>query len=244
MQIETIGTDKRLAAAAELLCSSDREGVDNLVLLPIPTTKDKLHVNGSSVTLASLTELACEGVAFAGYAIPDALARELALRGARVLDLSECEDFLDENARLTAEGTVGHLLSSYPRAISDTKVGIIGYGRIGKYLMRYLMLLGAEIRLYTRREEVRHEVGVFGIESEIMGENADFANLDLLINTSPSPFPNNAQGLGYKTRIIELASGSNFPPDMEITRLPSVPAVMYPDTAGRLYAKYILEGLE
>ena len=244
MQIEIIGNDVRLSAAAEMLCLSETEGVDNLYLLPIPTTRDKKYVTGSSVTLASLSALSGEGRVFAGYAIPDSVAGELLAGGGRVLDLAECEDFLEENARLTAEGALGRLLTSSPRALSDMRVGIIGYGRIGRCLLRYLMLLGSKIRLYTRREEVRREVGIFGVESELMCENADFANLDLLINTSPAPFPKKAKGFGYSTRIVELASGSNFPPEIEVEKMPSLPALMYPKTAGELYAKYILKGLE
>lgn len=244
MQIEIIGNDVRLGVAAETLCLSETGVADKLYLLPIPTTKDKKHVTDSSVTLASLSALSKEGCVFAGYAIPEPIAGELAAGGAGVLDLAECEDFLEENARLTAEGALGRLLTTSARALSDMRVGIIGYGRIGRYLLRYLMLLGSKIRLYTRREAVRREVGMFEIESELMCENADFANLDLLINTSPAPFPRKANGLGYSTRIIELASGSNFQPEVEVEKMPAIPALMYPKTAGELYAKYILKGLE
>lgn len=248
MQIEIIGTDKRLEFCKEALLEADSRGFFSpdlrLIILPIPTTKDKLHVTGSDVLLSALGAPRGGGATFCGYSIPKKTREMLENSGNRVLDLCESEDFLLENARLTAEGTVGYILTRLDRVPSDMKIGVIGYGRIGRFLLRNLLMLGAKIKLYTTRKSVRDEMGKLGIEAEIMDENANFDNLDLLINTSPAKFVGKLDCLKEQPLIIELASGDNFDASVPIEKLPSLPARMYPRSAGRLYAKYILEGLK
>jgi hypothetical protein len=45
-------------------------------------------------------------------------------------------------------------------------------------------------------------------------------------------------------RVIELASGENFPLISGVERLPSIPEKMYPDSAGYLYYKAITRFLK
>lgn len=242
MQIKKIGTDKRLDVCERLLSSELAERAGELILLPIPTTKDKIHINGTDTTLAEVIDMADDSTTVVGYSMPCDFKQSLLERGVRVLDISMSEGFLFSNAKVTAEGTLGYILTSFESVPSDMKIGIIGYGRIGRCLTNMLLFLGARLTVYTTRESLRRELGELGVNCEKTGEGCDFSDLDLLINTAPAPFAGIfSEG---KPKIFELASGENFPPELEVKRLPSLPALMYPSSAGRLYAKYILKGLD
>ena len=45
-------------------------------------------------------------------------------------------------------------------------------------------------------------------------------------------------------KILELASGNNFKNSENLTRLPSLPGKMLPESSGRLYAEAVLREIE
>ena len=71
----------------------------------------------------------------------------------------------------------------------------------------------------------------------------DFSGIDLLINTAPARQVDE-DSLPPDLDIIDLASGSIFPPSAGLVKLPSIPEQMFPITAGRLYAEAALRALE
>ena len=70
------------------------------------------------------------------------------------------------------------------------------------------------------------------------------AGLDILINTAPAVLLDEGQrGSLLRLRIIELASGDNFPTGLAVERFASVPSFMYPKSAGVTLARSILRML-
>ena len=240
MKIFTFGGGRRLEYAEKIL--SDVEAFGELLLLPIPSTKDNIHVKGTDLLLSEATGAAGKGTYVCGYGIPEELRESLVCRGAEVFDGLLSEDFLSENAALTVEGALGHLLTSSDASIRELRIGVIGYGRIGSRLLDSLIFLGARVRLYTRSERLRHALGEEGIESRAFVFDGDYSGLDVLINTAPARILSEEKMSECEKaglRIIDLASGECFPPSVSVLKLPSVPEVSYPKTAGRLYAEYI-----
>lgn len=181
MKVFTYNEDARILAAAKHL--SDAEPRDVRVhLLPIPAREQAL-LSPKALCEMKKGDLAC------GYEICAHLIAEIAARGARVLDMATDEDFVQENALLTAEATMGYLLSE-PRAPRDRYIGIIGYGRIGSALCRMLLFFGARVCVFTARPSLRASLGALGIESRPVryeaGETVDAAGLDLIIQTAPA----------------------------------------------------------
>ena len=119
---------------------------------------------------------------------------------------------------------------------------MVGYGRIGISLIRWLLLFGAEVVLYTNRESVALEVGEMGLSSYLIGKDVDFSGLDILINTAPAR-QISPSDLSDKTTIIDLASGKIFDDIPRLVKLSSIPDAFYPISAGRLYADAITLGL-
>ena len=210
-----------------------------LILLPIPTTRDNIYINGTDLTLGSVVPLLTSESTLVGYNIPRDLISNAEAVGTAVYDAGRDERFLMENAIISARGAIGYLLTNFTRDIADMKIGIVGYGRIGRALLRYLICLGSSPILYTGRQEVAVELGSSDVDCRVLGEECDLAGLDILINTSPTA-QISIEELDPMTKIIDLASGKPFPTSDRVTKLSSIPDAMYPLTAGRLYAEGIL----
>ena len=240
MKIFTYGVGRRQKRAEEIL-SRKNSRYDTLVLLPIPTTKDKKTVCGTDIPLRAAFERCAPGVLVVGYSLPEDFCKECFARGARVYDAAEDEDFLVRNADITAEGALGRLLTSFPCALRDMRIGIIGYGRIGRRLSELILSLYGKIVVYTRSHKTRMELGESGIETRLFYEDCDFSGIDILMNTAPTRIVSEegAERFPRGLTVFELASGDNFPDGIGAVRLASLPEKMYPETAGAIYAEFI-----
>ena len=247
MKIITIGQSGRLQAAAKRLAEASADRVLRLVLLPVPTSRDKIHVTGTDTPLTELLSYAECGTLFAGYSIPEPIAGELTLRGAVIYDAALDESFLRENAEITADGAVGWLLTSARSAPRDLSVGIVGYGRIGSALLSRLLFLGASVGVVSGSEKTRLSLCENGIKCSSPEETGAFRGFDILINTAPAKLISEEE-LSYiadrGTVTVDLASGKFLPEHPSVTKLSSVPDAMYPTTAGRIYAEHIARHLD
>lgn len=227
--------------ACELMLRRSALPYKTLFLLPIPTTRNGSTLSRSGEDIKELTQKADTGTAFFGYGIPEFAKVDILGAGGVVCDSLLDERFLEENGRLTAEATLGIILTSSEKAVSDLTVGVVGYGRIGKRLVHLLLSLSAKVRVFTTKEEVMLDLGAAGIDCCKSVDGADLSGLDILINTAPSVIFG-SDCIPPQLRIIELASGDNFG-ERAVERYPSLPAVCYPESAGRLWAESILRML-
>lgn len=246
MEIRTFCEGARLSECRRLLCRMAEERdfcVGRLFLLPIPSTRDRKTVEGTEMPLSELVREAERGDAVVGYAIPEDIKYALCERGALVYDASCDEEFLLKNAELTARGALGYILTESKKDITDLRVGIIGYGRIGACLLRYLLFLGANVRLYTTRESVAMELSALGVCASSGFDGV--CELDILVNTAPARLLKEAEirGLLSRGRILDLASGNVFGESLGIVKLSSVPEKFYPISAGKIYAEQIARRL-
>lgn len=244
MTLHTFGVGVRQQVCSEILKASVlAEKFDTIILLPIPSSKDNIHITGTELPLADLLKIGGKRVLIAGYGLPLPFARRAVESGFSIVDVICDERFLVRNAELTAHGTAGVILTENKNDVSELRIGIIGYGRIGKILSRILLFLGADVVVFSRREEVRLELCGVGIEAKHCEEISDLCRLDILINTAPAEIvsPERAKELSDSgCKLIELASGERLPSVPGLTRLPSVPDKSYPISAGRIYAAAIL----
>ncbi len=243
MTVFTYDDSKRAGACRDFLLSSGKiRDYKMLTILPIPTTRDGVHLTGSSVTLASLVIEAEPGEVYLGYGIPAFLRDSLLDSGAVVVDASLDENFLLENARLTALATLAYILSRGDVSVDNLSVGVVGYGRIGKELVRLLLSVGAGVRVYTTRQEAVLCLCSSGVDASLVTEGDPIPAADILVNTAPAKIFDENSRVPSEMDILELASG-NFFGEARVTRLPSLPSRYYPVTAGRLYGEALLRGL-
>ena len=216
---------------------SHHENIGRIILLPIPTTRDKITVLNTSVYINDVLSEINDDTVVCGYGLPCGFVELAKERGGRVLDLSLDEKFLSDNAHLTALCTVGILLTTTDRAPCDVNIGVVGYGRIGKRLTNMLLSFGAGVKVFTSRKRACLDLCECGVASSVSTWDADLSDLDVLINTAPAVIfvrERIPEGL----RVIDLASGDNFPGIM-VERYPSVPAKMFPKSAGRIWAEAV-----
>ncbi len=245
MNIEKYGDSKRCRVAKELF----ERAIDRLrlVFLPIPTSKDGKHLNCADKTFENLISETEPQTLVVGYKIPKAICDEILNKKAKYIDLSLDEQFLVENAKISAEGALGYVLTSSEKSVSDMKIGIVGYGRIGKELFRLLSFMGGDLKIFTSSESTAKELGGLGVKTSLsVGGVRDFSGLDIVINTAPTDLsPSFNEGkIPEGMRVIELASGENFKGVKGIERLPSIPEKMYHYSGGYIYFKAITRFLK
>ena len=212
---------------------------EEVIILPIPSTRDGVTVNGCSVTLDEALADASESTLVIGYSIPGNVRSRACSLGAAVCDSELDEGFTRGNAELTALAALGINLNTEQRAPADLSVGIIGYGRIGSQLTRLLLFLGTRVRVYTRKESVMLGLAECGVSSMKSDDAADLSDIDVLVNTAPARIFDRALCASEDMRIIDLASGDNFPCAARVEKYPSLPARTFPVTAGRLWAESV-----
>lgn len=242
MEILTFGVGGRIRECERILARRLSATPGRLILLPIPSSRDKKYITQSSYTIENICHVLEHGDYLVGYNLPAELLKFADQKKVKVYDGSLDEAFLGENAFLTAEGTLGYLLTHSKRDPSELSVGIIGYGRIGQRLLRLLLLFGSKITVFTGRKSVALELGEMGVSACLVGEKSDLSGLDILINTAPERQIDESD-LPPELEIIDLASGNVFEPSDRLTKLASVPDAMYPLTAGRLYAEAAMDAL-
>ena len=245
MKSEKYGVSERCNEAMRRLLFLEAKGeippsLSRVVLLPIPTARDSVHITGTDRLLSEVTADVGEGCLVAGYGIPKDDAQRMREQGARVFDAMECEDFQRENSYISAIGAMGYILTEIKRVPSDLFFGIVGYGRIGSALLRMLLFFGARVRVYTGKSLTRAELGECGVESasyDFIDGGGSLSGIDVLINTAPMSltvlFGDGKIPDGM--RVLELASGDNFGGIEGVERLPGIPDKMYPRSAGAAY---------
>ena len=245
MKIENYGSGGRTRELMRRLVALEGESgappwVERVIILPIPTSRDGVHITDTDKLICEVLSDISPGDFVAGYAIPREDVEIIEAQGGICFDASRDGTFLGENARISALGALGTLLTSSGAAPEDLTVGIVGYGRIGAALAEMLMYHGGRVVVYTSNNATRLRLGEVGVPTlsyeRGVGVLPDVGGLDVLINTAPTSlgatFPD---GIPEGLTVLELASGDNFGGVEGVRRLPSIPDRMYPATAGRIY---------
>lgn len=126
-----------------------------------------------------------------------------------VVDLSEDEVFLIENAHLTAEGAIFASMRKSRFAIHRNTCLVVGFGRIGMALTRMLTGFGARVTVAARRENARARARMFGAIAVDMDEMKTHLPAQRVIFTTPPERVLNENDLRLISKdamLIELAS--------------------------------------
>ena len=107
----------------------------------------------------------------------------------RCTDLLEREDFLTENAELTAEGALHAAMDASDGALHGSRCTVTGFGRIGKALTRDLLAMGARVTVAARREAARKAAEQLGADAcgcDAESLKAAAAHADYVFSTVPA----------------------------------------------------------
>ena len=265
-----LGGDKRMVYAAEMLAmtgfsvlgyglsekpTKNVRVVSNIdealradfFLLPIPMSRDEKTLFAPALVkpleISEILEKApSHAVIFGGN-----------IKGSsdpRLTDYGKRSDFATQNAQPTAEGALLLAIRHLPCTVNGARIGIVGFGKIGKATAALFHTVGAKVTVFARREEVCSVASLLGYCSAPLAELPEYvSDFRCLINTAPAPVIGDAalSRMRRDALLLELAS----PPygiDLAIaekqglhTILASgLPGKYAPETAGHIICKTVL----
>lgn len=189
-----------------------------ILALPIPILNDKKMLNKFGTNIINpyeIFELLNENhIVFAGK-FSDSLKSYLINNKIQYLDYFDIESFQIKNALLSAEGAIYYAKEKLNKSISNSTIGILGFGRIGKILVYLLHSQGAKITVYARKESDFawcKLIGLDAVKIKIWGNTSklefNHKEYDLIFNTIPYKImdENFAEKYSDSALIIDLAS--------------------------------------
>lgn len=186
-----------------------------IVILPLPMLdkNGNIHAPYASAPICPADVLKAmnnKQILFAGN-MPESAKKLCDIYGLYTNDYFKCEALTVTNAMLTAEGAIQTVLNAYPKALHESNVLIIGYGRIGKFLAKILCGFGAEVTVSGRRAETGAWVRANGMRYIQMQDCFDHPQTyDIIFNTVPELMltKEKIRTLRQDALIIDLASGA------------------------------------
>ena len=220
------------------------------VILPLPVSRDSIHLNSCSLTLSELSATLERGqTVFAGM-MDGGLKSSFFKKGIRVFDYFEREELAVNNAVPTAQGVVRIAMENMKITLHNSHCAVTGYGRTAKVLNNMLSALGAEVTVAARKCSDLAWARTQGLNAVYINELETIApSLDLLVNTVPSLVIDCGilSKLNRECLIIDIASapyGTDFACARELglsVIVPgSLPGKTAPKTAGEIIADAIV----
>lgn len=220
------------------------------VILPLPVSRDGVHLNSSPLTLNELSDTLERGqTVFAGM-MDGALKSSFFKKGIRVFDYFEREELAVNNAVPTAQGVIKIAMENMKITLHGARCAVTGYGRTAKVLADMLAALGARVTVAARKCSDLAWARTGGLDAvNISGLMKTAPELDLLVNTVPSLVLDckTLSALRRDCLVIDIASapyGTDFACARELglnVKVPgSLPGKTAPKTAGEIIADAIL----
>lgn len=197
------------------------------LLLPVPS-----FPQGDTYLAHVLTELP-DDVIVSGGNLNSPLLEHYA-----AVDFLQDPFYQAQNAAITADCAIQIVTEKYPQ-ISDLRILVLGWGRIGKCLGKKLEQLGAEVTISARKKTdlaLIQALDHFPLPLEEVAQNATY--FDVIMNTVPALILPNLQARN-DALILELASKPGITGG-NITEARGLPGKMAPERSGKLIAETFL----
>ncbi len=184
----------------------------DIVILPIPFVRNGFlnapFIN-EKIPYRKLIPLLkrFNGKIFGGF---DNVSKEsLRKEAINFIDILEDEKFTLVNAIITAEGSIEKLINQSKRSLFESKVCILGYGRVSKALSRRMDPLCEKLLVYNNPSINFAYTRIDNIKSKMLSDfKYDAKNFDIIINTIPSLIIDREvlDSINSSTLILDLAS--------------------------------------
>ena len=256
-KITVIGGDRRLKFVKEKLCQ-DGYKVDTLclyendsgdittsqiILLPVPTTKDGINV----FTPLDTRKIPLSQIAQNTTNEQLILCCNYFFENKNCIDYGALDSYALLNAVPTAEGAIKIAIENTDFTLWKSRVLVIGYGRVGKILADRLRALGAEVTVSARKprdEAMLNSLGFSYINTERL--NRIKLDYDIIFNT-------------VDVKVIEDSTMEKLPCDLMIDlstlggfsleaakehgikaiKAPGLPGIIAPQTAAEILYKTV-----
>ena len=235
MEFTTAGDSLALQYAAQTLKEMGwvQHKDAKTVLLPIPS----LESDGSMKGGGSIADIPEDRLIIGGNL--DSLNRS------SVIDLLKNPLYLSENAAITAHCAIREAMTRLPVTLKDCNILVIGWGRIGKCLVRLLRLLGANVTVAARKESDRALIFALGYSAIDPAAEMDLSKYRVIYNTADAMvLPKERQcNCRVDCLKIDLASRKGIEGD-DVVWARGLPNKYAPESSGKLIAEIIVKELQ
>lgn len=227
------------------------------VILPLPVSRDGETLNvifeDKKTYLSDIVKTAKKGITYYAGMPDEEFKKALEAKGAVCRDYYALEEVNLKNALLSAEGIAGILIDRLPVTVSGLKVGITGYGRVGRMTARLLRNMGADVTVFARRADARALAETDFVHAKSFSYLESLASdFDVIINTVPTLVIDKITISKTKPTciLIETASppyGIDFKAasyaQRELIKAFSLPGKTAPESAGKILGEAVFRML-
>ena len=185
-----------------------------IVVLPIPFTKDKKTINmplsNRNIRIQELAYHLENKTIFVGN-MPEDIQEILKEKQNEVIDFMKKEEFAVLNAIPTAEATIEIILKNTNKILQGSHCLILGFGRIGKVLAHKLQGLSVDVTCMVTNEIEKAWAIAYGYQTTTIEKLQNYytkiKQYDIIINTIPKIiFKEELKEIKKETLVIDLAS--------------------------------------
>ena len=244
---ETMADVLSVASLAEAMAFCDR------IIMGIPFTRDGVTMYApfcdETISIDDILDLTKPRHSFS-VGNPGGFLTSCIKRGARCVDYGQREDFALYNAVPTAEGILALLIGNLPVTVWDSKILILGYGRIGKSLASMLNSLGAKVTASARKATDFAMMDIAGVRSITTGNYGGLDRFDAVVNTIPCVTADEGfyVQLGEGCVVIDASSAPGYmdraaAQSQGVTLIDAfgLPGKTAPATSGKIIAKTVTD---
>jgi dipicolinate synthase subunit A len=154
-------------------CSNDNE------TLFAPFHPEKIYIN-------EVFKIMKKNQLFIAGRISDKIEQLAQVYNVYAIDILEREEMAVLNAIPTAEGAIQIAMEETPMTLHDSRVLVLGFGRIGKILSNRLYGLGAKVFVEARKYSDIAWIKSYGYKPIYINELGDYlGKMDVIFNTIP-----------------------------------------------------------
>lgn len=187
-RVHTLGLGEEQEGAPDLA----ELGQAHCVILPLPAQQPAGWVYTPQSSWKLPVEGVLEGMRPGQLLLGGMLSADLVDRARqhrlRVADYYAREELTLLNAIPTAEGAIGLAMERMPTTIHNSRIWILGFGRVGQALAPRLAALGARVCILARSPAQRALARSMGLEAEPIRGMGEWLHCPhLVVNTVPVP---------------------------------------------------------
>ncbi len=187
-EIKTFGLNNSEIQSLEQL-KNIKEDNFNAVLGPIPFTKDGENLNApfckEKLKIDKLLPCLEKQKLIAGP-ISNILRERIENHNIKVIDIMECEELVIYNTIATAEGAIQIAISNTEKNLHESKILILGFGKVAKTLALKLKGLSQQVTCAARKHKDFAWIDTLGFNLEnINNLEQNLNKYDIIINTVP-----------------------------------------------------------
>ncbi|UAL49211.1 dipicolinic acid synthetase subunit A [Sutcliffiella horikoshii] len=231
----------------------------NAIILPVPGTNlegqvDTIFSNEKIVLTEEIVKNTPDHCTIYSGITNPYLNQLVASTNRKLVQLFDRDDVAIYNAIPTVEGTIMMVIQHTDITIHNSKVAVLGLGRVGMSVARTFAALGANVRVGARKSEHIARIFEMGVTPFHLNELAEnVADVDVCINTIPHLIVTSdvISKMPAHTLIIDLASkpgGTDFryaeKRGIKALLAPGLPGIVAPKTAGQIVANVLAQLLK